>query len=321
MADKKDRTLCVIDGTYMMYYTIFATQRKFEGLYPDEARILFPDPETVDQENLPVPTVSPQYLRILKETFVDKCNGIEFILRKNFQDTLDETDVDFIFALDSGLKHSFRKEKFPEYKAQRKLIKRSYNVYKVKDYIETVLFPDIDVHGIYGYNLVRVDGAEADDVIACTLMEFKDYKLRILIASDHDFCQLDGVRQFDLSGKEIVTTITKGKTKITLTPKEAKLVKIISGDSSDNIPSIAKGIGPVRAYNLIQDKDGFKKFLVEHQDAAKQYIINRTLVDFNMIPEELRKDVGVSVGKFLDKSIFEKTELRDAISKQPVMVI
>lgn len=321
MAEYLDRTLCVIDGTYMMYYTIFSAQRKFESLYPDDARILFPDPETVDQENLPCPTVSQQYLRVLKETFIDKCNGIESVLRNNFQDILDDSEVDFIFALDSGLKHSFRKEKFPEYKAQRKLIKRSYNVFAVKDYIEKVLFPDLDIHGIYGYNLVRVDGAEADDVIACVMMGFTNYRTRILFASDHDFCQLEGVRQFDLSGKEVIPTITRSKGKITLTPKEAKMVKILSGDSSDNIPAVKNGIGKVRAYDLIHNKDKLKEFLVKNQDAAKQYILNRTLVDFNMIPDDLRRTVVESVGKYLDKSQYEKTALRNALEGQPVMMI
>ena len=73
----------------------------------------------------------------------------------------------------------------------------------IKDYIIDVIFKEIDIEDSYGYRLVKVEGAEGDDVVATLLTKFKDkYVGTALIASDHDFLQIDGIREFDLFGRE-----------------------------------------------------------------------------------------------------------------------
>jgi len=63
-------------------------------------------------------------------------------------------------------------------------------------------------------------------------MNFKDmYKTVLLISSDHDYLQLDGVHQFDMSGKEIKRTLGNED----VTADEFLLGKILMGDKSDNI--------------------------------------------------------------------------------------
>ena len=54
---------------------------------------------------------------------------IEWIAKENFQDELDMVSgIDIIFALDDRVSYSFRKKLYPEYKAQRALVKRSYQL-------------------------------------------------------------------------------------------------------------------------------------------------------------------------------------------------
>lgn len=51
-----------------------------------------------------------------------------------------------------------------------------------------MLLKDFIDENKYGYHLVKVDGAEGDDVIATALTKLKDkYIGTMLIASDHDF--------------------------------------------------------------------------------------------------------------------------------------
>ncbi len=310
---KNRRILCVIDGSYLMYYVAFAAVNRYTKKYPEEASTLIKPVDEVDQENLPDLLVSSNFQRVLKDTFAEKCMVVDDILQQNFQGEIDTSDsIDYLFALDAKVTTSFRKDAYPEYKATRIGIKRSYNVSAIKRFIERNLVPEFNLSHHIDFNLVRVDGAEGDDVIACTLKNFNDYFLKVLIASDHDFCQLDGIRQFNLEGKEIIPTVTTRGENIRLTPREAKLVKIISGDGSDNIPAIAPRIGQVTAYRMIQDMDDFKHYLFEHQDAARQFVLNKKLVDFDSIPKDLESLVVEEVSKKIDKSIFERQELKTA---------
>lgn len=120
---------------------------------------------------------------------------IDDIAKQNFQVEIDSADrIDFIFAMDDNLKNNFRLNLYPEYKGQRKLVKRQYQVYPIKNYISDVLFNELDVENKYGYHLIKVEGAEGDDVIATALKNFKDrYGTVMLVASDHDYLQIDGV--------------------------------------------------------------------------------------------------------------------------------
>lgn len=90
--------------------------------------------------------------------------------------------------MDDRLKNNFRLGLYPTYKGQRRLVKRSYDVYAIKDHVINVIFKELDLENKYGYHLIKVAGAEGDDVIAVTLMNFKDrYKTVLLISSDHDY--------------------------------------------------------------------------------------------------------------------------------------
>lgn len=131
----------------------------------------------------------------MKSHVMKRLETMDYIAKQNFQNELDAADkIDIIFAMDDRLKNNFRLSLYPTYKGQRKLMKRSYDVYAIKDHVINVIFKELDIENKYGYHLVQVEGAEGDDVIAVTLMNFKDrYRTVLLISSDHDYLQLDGV--------------------------------------------------------------------------------------------------------------------------------
>jgi DNA polymerase-1 len=214
---------------------------------------------------------------------------IDWLTKQNFQQELDLSDsIDILFCDDDYVSNNFRKKLYPEYKAQRKLGKKQYDIFKIRNYVTNVIFKDLQVEEKYGYKFLRVDGAEGDDVIACILKNFKDeYSTIVLYASDHDFLQIDGIHQFDLFGKE-AKRIVGG---IEVTADEYLLAKILLGDGADNIAQVFAKVGPKKAMKLVRDKDALKQKLKESQDSAKQYKLNKKLISFSEIPKTLEEKI------------------------------
>jgi 5'-3' exonuclease len=89
------------------------------------------------------------------------------------------------------------------------------------------------------------------------------------------------------------------------------------GDKSDNIPSICRGVGPVRAAKIV-DGD-MNSFLNENENYKRIYELNKALIDFDFIPVdikhsilkkydtyELREYNGMKLWGFLCKNKLEK---------------
>lgn len=198
-----------------------------------------------------------------------RCETIDWQLKGNFQDKLDCIDkIDIVFAMDDFTSNGFRKAMYPQYKAQRKLTPKQFDMGKVKRYIYDVIFKELELEEKYGYKFISVPGAEADDIIAVAMQKCSDdYDLKVLIASDHDFVQIDGISQIDLFGKRVECKIGKEE----VTPQEYLLGKILLGDGSDNIKKVFSGIGQKRVMGLIRDKDKLKTLLKEDQEAARRF--------------------------------------------------
>ena len=294
---KINKALVIIDHSFWLYYTIFGSISEFQRKASNEASHWLKPAEETDQENLPDILGCETYKRILKKFVMKRCETIDWQLRGHFQDELDAVDkIDIVFAMDDFTSNNFRKKLFPQYKAQRKLLPKQFDMFKVRNYVVDVIFKELELEEKYGYKFISVPGAEADDIIATIVNKCSDdYMLKVLFASDHDFIQLEGVKQLNLFGKEIECRL--GETK--LTPQEYLLSKIILGDTADNIPKVFSNIGPKRVINLIRDKDKLKSMLKENQAAAYQFKLNKQLIAFSEIPEELVKKITEEVNKVL----------------------
>ena len=123
-----------------------------------------------------------------------------------------------------------------------------------------MIFKDLDVENKYGYRFVKVDGAEGDDVIATIMQSLDGYMLKVLFASDKDFLQIDGIKQFTLDGKEVKRIIANEE----LSAHDFLMMKLLLGDGSDNIPKVFNGVGPKKALKLIHDIDALKAKLKEN---------------------------------------------------------
>lgn len=301
MEQELKKFLIVIDGSYFEYVNLFASIKTFTDKYPEDATHWIKPIDECDQKNLPNILNCDNYKKVLKQQVMWKLESVEDVAKSNFQNEMDECDaIDIVFAMDDKLSHSFRKELYPEYKAHRALVKRQFQLQPIKDYIVDVIFKDLDVEHERGYHLVKVDGAEGDDVIATTILKLKDnYVGMMLIASDHDFLQIDGLREFDLFGKEAKRDLG-GEI---VSAKDYLIGKILMGDRSDNIQQVFTRCGPKTALKWTKDKEALKKTLKEDHSLASRYLLNKKMIDFNSIPQELSDKILKSVNESLYKNV------------------
>jgi len=137
-------------------------------------------------------------------------------------------DDEIILAIDD--RHYWRKEYYPLYKAQRKGIREEseidFNVFfeKLNKFVELLdkCFP---------YYVIKVENAEADDIIGVLSKQFKNKV--IIVTSDKDMKQalLYGAKVYDPIKKEYLS----------LKDDEVKIFKelhYLLGDKSDNIPNV-----------------------------------------------------------------------------------
>ena len=296
---KIKKVLLLVDGSYLTFVCSFRAFKSWQSQYQamDTCRIL--PPEESDQDNLPdLVNESQWFKKCLYNAAVDKLNSISTIIENSTGLIYPSSMVDTVIAKDSRLTKSFRYSLYPEYKLTRKLnrAKRGqYQIGPVFDEIYANVFPSIfDEHSMQ----LMVDGAEGDDVIASLSRSdriLEDYSKIILVSSDRDFIQLQidrPVTQYDIMGELVVPKLKRGQEIVNMTPQQALMVKIISGDSSDNIKSIKPRVGECTAFKLITEKqDEFKKLLKENPVVAQRFVLNSKLVDFKNIPVELCQKV------------------------------
>lgn len=291
-----NNVLVVVDFSAWLYMTIFNAMNSWSKKNKAEFNSLVKPPEETDQENIPNLLVSETFKRELKNSVMKKLHSIDWILKRNCQDVLDVADeIVIVFAEDDFVSNNFRRKLYPEYKAQRSLGNKSWDYGKARDYVVNSILPELDLYKKNGYIRIGVPGAEADDVIAVMMQnDGKNWAAKILISSDHDFCQIENIKQFNVFGEEVVPWVDKNKD-IKMTSEEAKLVKILIGDGADNIPQCFPRVGIKTAYKLCKDKTKLKEMLKENADAAKQFLLNRQLIDFNLMPAELKESIEKTV--------------------------
>ena len=310
---KKQKFLCICDDSYVTYFILFGATADFQRSCPDEAALWLKPVNECDQDNLPNLLNCQTYRRILKNYAMKRLETIDGIIKANFQDVVDSCDgVDIVFACDDKLKRNFRLDLYPQYKANRLLVKRQYQIAPIKEYIHKVLYKELGLEENLGYKFVCVEGAEGDDVIATALTKLKDnYVGTCLIASDHDFLQIDGVREFDLFGKEAKRTLGDEE----VSPSDFLLGKILMGDKSDNIKQVFSKCGPKTALKLTKDKETLKKMLKENASAAQRFALNKKIISFKETPTEL----VFAIEKSLNEALYSEDVLNKATDLKSFM--
>jgi len=148
----------------------------------------------------------------------------------------------------------------------------------------------------YGEDLFKQGGAktileyptlEADDCIAITakhiIDKYPDAHVYI-ITSDMDYIQLACERITLINLKYQKLTDSKSCFK---DPQKDLFCKIVSGDKSDNIPSVFPRCGLKTSAKLYENQEEFIKKLEKNPEAKDLYEQNKKIIDFNHIPNNL----------------------------------
>ena len=199
---------------------------------------------------------------------------------------------EMVFAVDSF--NYWRKSQFPYYKASRKKAreKSQLNWNKIFECLDSI---KKDLQEVFPYKYIRVDTAEADDIIAvaCKYTSIPT----LIISTDKDYLQLQTnnlIKQYD----PVKMTMLK-----TDDPKSYLFEHIIRGDSNDGVPNIASPdncfvVG--QRQNRITSKmlDTYKN--IENQpehSLYRNYMRNKMLIDLTQIPSEIEQQIVFELNK------------------------
>lgn len=205
-----------------------------------------------------------------------------------------------IIACDS--EHSWRRDLYPTYKASRRKSrdKMLFNWDKFYHYLKEIIK---EMEECYPAKVVKVDKAEGDDVISTITKKLVKEDCSVIIASsDKDMIQL---RKYS---KNIEQYCPKKGCYLNDNEEFTLNYHILKGDSSDGVPNFltdddvyiddnkkSKVLSKKALTNALEalsksEEELFK--LYEDDNRIKHnYIRNKTLIDFNSIPETIQKNI------------------------------
>ena len=262
-------TFIFVDGSYYNFYRYYALLQWWKISKPDEV--------------LEDPYQNAEFLAKFKKTHVENLKQIPNKLRLN-----KTCNPILIVGKDCKRENIWRMKHFPAYKGTRDDGKGDF---KGGPFFKMVYEDNLFLEG-GAKAILKHPHLEADDCIALSvkylLQKYGTLCQIYIITSDKDYLQLsaDNVQLFNLTYRNIATG--KGTTG---NPETDLQMKIIMGDSSDNIPSVFPKCGPKTAQKCIDDPAFLLKKMTEKpEEYQKQYELNQLLVDFSKIPQELQKE-------------------------------
>jgi len=219
----------------------------------------------------------------------------------------------------------WRKDKFPYYKASRKKARQDSG-FDWKLIFDTLSEIKAELHQFFPYQVIDVEGAEADDVIAVLALwtQTNDFKNSVglfgepepqpvlILSGDHDFIQLQkykNVSQF--------SPIHKKWIKPDQSIQHYLMEHIIKGDKGDGIPNILSAddtfITDARQRPITTKKmepwlsinpDEFTTHV--DTETARNFQRNRYLIDFEYIPDTIRNNI---IGAWQDQPRKDRSQL------------
>lgn len=294
--NEKEAPIILIDSSYICFYKIYALQIWYGMANPEEANLIKDDDDYNWTEN-------QDFMNKFEKTFINPFLKLMKIYDVPIQN--------LIFAIDCPREQIWRMEHFSNYKANRDSSKhRKANVKELFKFTYNTIIPDLEENK--GIKTIRIDHAEADDVIAVIKTELRRVQPNrkiIIITGDHDFLQLND------ENTSIVNLKNKDLTEKSCgDPEKDLLKKIIQGDSSDNINSVFDKCGAKTTQKYIENMELFYDKIEKDQKAKKKFEFNKLLIDFKNIPEHIKNNIITEAyGK---KIIPNESDLRNANFKQ-----
>ena len=186
-------------------------------------------------------------------------------------------------------KHCWRKDYFPYYKQNRKKA-RSESSLDWNELFDILTKIQNELEENFPYKVLEVYGAEADDIIAILSNKISStpnlYEEILIISGDKDFIQLhqsDNVKQYSPTLKKFV---------VDENPEQYKFEHIIRGDKGDGVPNVLSQdtvfVEDLRQRPITKKKlNEWKENGITEGEIKRNYQRNKTLIDFDSIPNEL----------------------------------
>ena len=277
----------LVDASYYICYRVYALYNWWKLSHPDES-----------YENL---HENPEFLQKYKDIFVRKFEEIpkKLGIEKG-------SDITFIVTKDCNRDKIWRRQIYPEYKANRDDVSTHSKTINPRPFFDITYNDELfEKTNFDEFVLLQHDHLEGDDCIAITLkciqanMKQDDHKI-FIITSDTDFLQLygDNVSIVNLKFKDIRT-----KKNSFFHPEKDLLRKILTGDKSDNIPPVFKRITKKKILYYYDNTNELFGYMKQHQEILTRFMLNCFLIDFNKIPQCFVK----SMTKALEKRFFPQS--------------
>ena len=268
-------TFIFVDGRYYNFYRYFALMQWWKNAYPEEP--------------LDDPFQNEKFVEKFKKTHVENLQG----MTKKLKIAKTVTPI-IIVGRDCKRENIWRNELFPQYKANR--ANGPEDGFMGGPFFKMAYDEQLFIKG-GAKAILSHPKLEADDCIALSV---KNLVIRYpqchiyIITSDRDYLQLNAhnVDLYNLTYKNIAESKSS-----TGNAEDDLEIKIIMGDNSDNIPSVFPKCGPKTALKCIENPEFFKKKLEENPEYKAQYELNKKLVNFNCIPDNLVEEFMSSIKK------------------------
>lgn len=265
------KPILAFDSSYFVFYRYYAIKGWYKRSHEDD----------IDVQNI---LENQEFMQKYDSTFEKTIND----LAKKYK----VPHSNIVFAKDCSRDKIWRSAIYSSYKSNRDDKTASFNC-DIFKHTYNFLLPKIQskyhLHDLYHGSL------EADDIIALLVRRIREISSTsriIVITNDNDYVQLykHNVELFNLQNKSLSDRIEN--------VHDYLIYKIIIGDKSDNIKSIGKKIGDKTAKKMIQDRDQFEKIMAS-PEVKCNFELNRTLIDFDCIPDLYVKDINVLLNKLL----------------------
>jgi 5'-3' exonuclease len=275
------RAVMLVDTSYIIHALSFTSLNEYSNHFDVEK----------DQEKLYKIDFSKDedYLAIFKRIFLQNI----MIMCKTYNVGKEAV----YFAMDCSKKDIWRVSHYPLYKAHRMVREeKGFNNGPIFGWCINSLLPSLLDHG-FG-TMIRNKFAEGDDVVAVLKQHIRsiepDRKI-VIWANDRDLYQLVDNNTFFVNvQKEVLNSKIEGDGK-------DLALKLLLGDGGDNIPStfnkvkgdkqLGRGFGHKTALMFRDDPVLLEEKFKMYPEAVKQFELNKLLIDFRNIPEEIANDI------------------------------
>lgn len=274
------KTLFFVDSSYLTLYHHFATLRwiKFN----------------------PMMNYNDNYQKLYFKTIR---NVIDKYTNKN--------EYNVIFANDTRRENMWRRQYHNLYKKDKTMNETITTIFDTtQNRVIPALFEELRTKSqMNNGNSVYHKKCEADDIIAIAhgyirKNEKQPHKI-VIISSDNDYIQLldnntiitsfynGNILEKKMKGNMIVCTHINNKLH-GVAPIEYLFTKIMNGSKSSGISPVIYNYGLKTCISILNDQqkiDELRQMLSGDLYLSKKFIINKTLFDFNCIPDDIVKDI------------------------------